>query len=326
MKTEALPWTEKYRPEKISEVLSQNSMKELLSRTMAKGTMPHLLLYGPPGTGKTSAVLALARELYGPLASRRVLELNASDERGIDVVRTKVKDFSRLLCNETVPDYLCPPFKIVILDEVDFMTKDAQAALRRIMETEAANTSFCLLCNHISKIISPIKSRCAMFRFTAVEDKKAEERLEKICRLENVLIESSALRLLVGAAEGDMRQAITLLQGLWQLHGSTGITEEAVKKIAGIVEKEEIEEMFLVCLKGTGKEIVDLSKRIIQQAIAVDKIVLGIADRIANDCVLDDKRKIGIIRKMLSVECSLLKGADPFLQLLSLFGSINNST
>jgi replication factor C subunit 2/4 len=186
-----------------------------------------MLFYGPPGTGKTSTVLALAKELYGPdLIKTRVLELNASDERGISIVREKVKDFARQqLSNppsgpagvEYRKKYPCPPYKIIILDEADSMTQDAQSALRRTMETYSKITRFCLVCNYVTRIIDPLASRCSKFRFKSLDEGNATRRVEDIARLENVRLEPGVVETLLRCSEGDLRKAITFLQSAARL-------------------------------------------------------------------------------------------------------------
>ena len=189
-----------------------------------------MLFYGPPGTGKTSTVLALAKQLYGPeLIKTRVLELNASDERGISIVREKVKDFARMqLSNppagpagqEYRKKYPCPPYKIVVLDEADSMTQDAQSALRRTMETYSKITRFCLICNYVTRIIDPLASRCSKFRFKSLDEANAGKRLEDIARLENVRLEDGVVETLLRCSEGDLRKAITFLQSAARLVGA----------------------------------------------------------------------------------------------------------
>jgi replication factor C subunit 2/4 len=186
-----------------------------------------MLFYGPPGTGKTSTVLALAKELFGPeLIKTRVLELNASDERGISIVREKVKDFARQqLSNppsgpagvEYRKKYPCPPYKIVILDEADSMTQDAQSALRRTMETYSKITRFCLVCNYVTRIIDPLASRCSKFRFKSLDEGNASRRVEDIARLEGVRLEDGVVETLLRCSEGDLRKAITFLQSAARL-------------------------------------------------------------------------------------------------------------
>lgn len=185
-----------------------------------------MLFYGPPGTGKTSTILALAKELFGPEMFRtRVLELNASDERGISIVREKVKDFARMQLSNPPPNYKdrypCPPYKIIILDEADSMTQDAQSALRRTMETYSKITRFCLICNYVTRIIDPLASRCSKFRFKTLDQGDALKRLEEIATNENVNLESGAVDTLIRCSEGDLRKAITLLQSATKLVGAT---------------------------------------------------------------------------------------------------------
>lgn len=188
--------------------------------------LPHMLFYGPPGTGKTSTILALAKELFGPEMFRtRVLELNASDERGISIVREKVKDFARMQLSNPPPNYKdrypCPPYKIIILDEADSMTQDAQSALRRTMETYSKITRFCLICNYVTRIIDPLASRCSKFRFKTLDQGNALKRLEEIATNENVNLETGAVDTLIKCSEGDLRKAITFLQSATKLVGAT---------------------------------------------------------------------------------------------------------
>lgn len=190
-----------------------------------------MLFYGPPGTGKTSTILALAKELYGPeMMKSRVLELNASDERGISIVREKVKDFARMQLTNPPAGYRdrypCPPFKIIVLDEADSMTQDAQSALRRTMETYSKITRFCLICNYVTRIIDPLASRCSKFRFKSLDQSNAKKRLEEIAEKEGVGLEAGAVDALIKCSEGDLRKAITFLQSAARLVGAVEKGEE----------------------------------------------------------------------------------------------------
>ncbi|KAL8739912.1 MAG: hypothetical protein Q9190_007329 [Brigantiaea leucoxantha] len=190
-----------------------------------------MLFYGPPGTGKTSTILALAKELYGPeMFKSRVLELNASDERGISIVREKVKDFARMQLSNPPAHYSerypCPPYKIIILDEADSMTQDAQSALRRTMETYSKITRFCLICNYVTRIIDPLASRCSKFRFKALDQGNAKKRLEEIAEIENVKVEPGVIDTLIRCSEGDLRKAITFLQSAARLVGAVKVPQE----------------------------------------------------------------------------------------------------
>ncbi|KAI0003286.1 P-loop containing nucleoside triphosphate hydrolase protein [Russula compacta] len=239
------PWVEKYRPETIDDVSAQGHIVSVLQKTLSCTNLPHMLFYGPPGTGKTSTILALARQLFGPDNFRaRVLELNASDERGISIVREKIKNFARQTPRaETVASdgkkYPCPPYKIIILDEADSMTQDAQAALRRIMENYARITRFCLVCNYVTRIIEPLASRCSKFRFKPLDTSSARDRLEHIAAIEQVPINDAVISTLISTSSGDLRRAITYLQSATRLSNATEpptpILPEDIQEIAGIV-------------------------------------------------------------------------------------------
>ena len=247
-----------------------------------------MLFYGPPGTGKTSTVLALAKELYGPeLIKTRVLELNASDERGISIVREKVKDFARMqLSNPSAAyraQYPCPPYKIIILDEADSMTQDAQSALRRTMETYSKITRFCLICNYVTRIIDPLASRCSKFRFKSLDQGNAKKRVEEIAEKEGVKLEDGAADALIKCSEGDLRKAITFLQSAARLVGALAskpqneeaagedsmdvdekeaktVTVKSVEDIAGVIPDQTIEQLV--------QAIQPRSKGLVYEAVA----------------------------------------------------------
>ncbi|KAL1609115.1 nuclear protein localization protein 4 [Nothophoma quercina] len=250
------------RPKTLSEVTAQDNTIQILSRTLQSSNLPHMLFYGPPGTGKTSTILALAKQLYGPeLMKSRVLELNASDERGISIVRQKVKDFARQQLssaptyNVMTEDkdggegkmvryrdkYPCPPFKIIVLDEADSMTQDAQSALRRTMETYSKMTRFCLVCNYVTRIIDPLASRCSKFRFKSLDQGNAVKRVEDIARLEGVELDNGVSEELVRVADGDLRKAITFLQSAARLVGATQTPKESGRKGKPVIDDDEME-------------------------------------------------------------------------------------
>ncbi|KAI0689131.1 P-loop containing nucleoside triphosphate hydrolase protein [Cytidiella melzeri] len=240
------PWVEKYRPQSIEDVSSQEHTVAVLRKTLTSSNLPHMLFYGPPGTGKTSTILALARQLFGPDNFRaRVLELNASDERGISIVREKIKDFARqtpraqAAVSSDGKTYPCPPYKIIILDEADSMTQDAQAALRRIMENYARITRFCLVCNYVTRIIDPLASRCSKFRFKPLDSSSTSQRLTQIALAENISLDPSVIDTLISTSQGDLRRSITYLQSASRLANSTNpptpITSVDIQEIAGVV-------------------------------------------------------------------------------------------
>lgn len=258
------------RPKTLSEVTAQDNTIQILSRTLQSSNLPHMLFYGPPGTGKTSTILALAKQLYGPeLMKTRVLELNASDERGISIVRQKVKDFARQQLSVaptynvmtedkdgsgTEPKsvryrdkYPCPPFKIIVLDEADSMTQDAQSALRRTMETYSKMTRFCLVCNYVTRIIDPLASRCSKFRFKSLDQGNAVKRVSDIAKLEGVQLDDGVAEELVRVADGDLRKAITFLQsgarlvGAIQQQGGGSGSGSKKKKSTTVPEDDEMD-------------------------------------------------------------------------------------
>ncbi|ORY29785.1 putative DNA replication factor [Naematelia encephala] len=248
--TKLQPWVEKYRPKTIDDVSSQEHTVAVLRKSLQSTNLPHMLFYGPPGTGKTSTILALARQLFGPdLFRARVLELNASDERGISVVRDKIKTFARetpkhVSVSSDGKTYPCPPYKLIILDEADSMTQDAQSALRRIMETYSRITRFCLVCNYVTRIIEPLASRCSKFRFRPLAQGSSQARVEMIASAEGVQAEDGVLPLILQLAGGDLRKAITYLQTAQRLHGAidppTPITAMSIHEISGVVPVETI--------------------------------------------------------------------------------------
>ncbi|XP_009471154.1 PREDICTED: replication factor C subunit 4, partial [Nipponia nippon] len=308
------------RPKNVDEVAFQDEVVAVLKKSLEGADLPNLLFYGPPGTGKTSTILAAARELYGPeLFRQRVLELNASDERGIQVIREKVKAFAQLTASGSRSDgKVCPPFKIVILDEADSMTSAAQAALRRTMEKESKTTRFCLICNYISRIIEPLTSRCSKFRFKPLSDKIQQQRLLDVSEKEHVKISSEAVSYLVKVSEGDLRKAITFLQSATRLMGGKEITEKIVTEIAGVIPKETTDELLSVCQGGSFEKLETLAKDLINEGYAVAQLVNQLHDAVVESKDYSDKQKSVIVEKLADVDKCLADGADEYLQLMSL--------
>ncbi|KAM4548153.1 replication factor C subunit 4 isoform 1-T2 [Odontesthes bonariensis] len=318
-KARAVPWVEKYRPKCVDEVAFQEEVVAVLKKTLEGADLPNLLFYGPPGTGKTSTILAAARELYGPdLYRKRVLELNASDERGIQVVREKIKHFAQLTVSGSRPDGKpCPPFKIIILDEADAMTSAAQAALRRSMEKESRTTRFCLICNYISRVIEPLASRCSKFRFKPLANQIQEERLLQICAKENLNYTKESLAILVQVSEGDLRKAITFLQSAARLNFDKEITGQTIIEIAGVVPSKMIDNLFHIFSKGTFEKLEMAVRNLIEEGYAATQILSQLHDSIIEQD-FTDKQKSVITEKMAVVGKCLSDGADEYLQILSL--------
>ena len=222
-------WIEKYRPKKLDEVVGQSVVVERLRSYIKQKNIPHLLFAGPPGTGKTTAATVLAREFYGEEWKENFLELNASDDRGIKMVRETVKDYSRILPNNPLG------FKILFLDEADYMTDEAQAALRRTMENFTRTTRFIISCNYSSKIIEPIQSRAAIFRFKALPTESVVSALGEILKVEGIDYEKKSLDVIAELSYGDMRKAINTLQVAATY--SPKITVNSIYEAAGLVPK-----------------------------------------------------------------------------------------
>src|SRR5574338_1025095 len=241
--TEATMWVEKYRPEKLSSIINQKevigSLKSLLKNT---SEIPHLMFSGSAGVGKTTAAICLAREILGDHWKDHTLELNASDERGINMVRDRVKKFARFSGLDTKI-----PFKIIILDEADEMTSDAQTALRRIIEDASKLCRFILIANNISKIIEPIQSRCAVFKFTRIAEKDVIAHLKEIAKKEKIKTDEDGLNTIYDYTEGDLRHAINLLQATASLGG---VTEENVKTSAGLTKTTDVDVVLKLALGG----------------------------------------------------------------------------
>ncbi|MGI0087947.1 MAG: replication factor C small subunit [Nitrosotalea sp.] len=241
--TESSMWVEKYRPMKLSSIINQKeivgSLKSLLKNI---SEMPHLMFSGSAGVGKTTTALCLAREILGDTWREYTLELNASDERGINMVRDRVKKFARFSGLDTKI-----PFKLVILDEADEMTSDAQTALRRIIEDTAGHCRFIMIANNISKIIEPLQSRCAVFKFTRISEEEIIGYLEEICKKEKIKYNKEGLKSLYSYSEGDMRHSINMLQAT----ASLGIiNEENVKASSGLTKVSDVGEILKIALAG----------------------------------------------------------------------------
>lgn len=312
------PWVEKYRPKQVKDVAHQEEVVRVLTNTLETSNCPHMLFYGPPGTGKTTTALAIAHQLFGPeLYKSRVLELNASDDRGINVVRTKIKNFAAVAVgssNHSV-GYPCPPFKIIILDEADSMTEDAQNALRRTMETYSKVTRFFFICNYISRIIEPLASRCAKFRFKPLSEDIMSSRILHICREEGLNLDPEALSTLGSISQGDLRRAITYLQGAARLVGSS-ISAKDLINVSGVIPAAVVQALFNACKSGqfelANKEV----NNIIAEGYPVSQMLSQLFDVIVVAEEISDEQKARICKRLAEADKCLVDGADEYLQLL----------
>ncbi|HEX32922.1 MAG TPA: replication factor C small subunit [Candidatus Aenigmarchaeota archaeon] len=301
-------WTEKYRPKKLSEVIGQKHVTSVLKKFVKEGTIPHLLFSGPAGVGKTTCALALAHELFGKNWKQNFLELNASDDRGIDTIRSKVKDFAR-----TRP--IGAGFKIILLDEADALTRDAQQALRRTMENYSETCRFILDCNYVSKIIDPIQSRCAILRFKPLEKEDVVEYLREIAKKEKLKVEKNALEAIYDVTKGDMRRAINILQAC---SVDKEVTVKRVYSLAALVDPKELEKVIKDAL---GFKIVQARDRLfdlmVKHGLSGFDVVKQMVQVIWN-MEIDDVKKVSMIDAVGEFEFRMVEGSDEYLQLEAL--------
>lgn len=255
-KIENLPWVEKYRPSIIDEIIGNNNIKQALNTYLKENKLPHLLLHGPSGTGKTSIINSYATQAYGDYYGMMVLQINASEERGIEIIRNKVKNFVITKCI-----YKVQPFKLVILDEADSMTFSAQSMLRRIIEDYTENARFCLICNKVKNIDLAIQSRCTQFKFSNLSHDDMKIGLLKICKLNKIKYTDDGIDFLIKISKGDMRKTINNLQSISMVYKL--ITYDKVCIFFGYPSIKDIETIFETVNKNTLDESHDIIKNII---------------------------------------------------------------
>ncbi|MCJ1242951.1 Subunit of heteropentameric Replication factor C (RF-C) [Trapelia coarctata] len=350
------------RPKSLDDIAAQDHTITVLQRTLQASNLPHMLFYGPPGTGKTSTILALAKQLYGPsMFSSRVLELNASDERGISIVREKVKNFARQQLSNPPSNYTdkypCPPYKIIILDEADSMTQDAQSALRRTMETYSKITRFCLICNYVTRIIDPLASRCSKFRFKSLDQGNAKKRLEEIAEKEGVNLENGAVDALIKCSEGDLRKAITFLQSAARLVGAVKapsgttngrskraiieddddeedamdvdsgssnavVTIKSIEEIAGVIPNDVVGNLVAAMQPRSKGAVYEGMAKAVKDMVAdgwsATQAVTQLYQSIVYNDTIPDKQKSKIVLVFSEVDKRLVDGADEHLEILDL--------
>ena len=305
-------WVEKYRPTKLSEIINQTEIIGSLEALIKDPTdMPHLLFSGSAGVGKTTTALCLSRQILGEYAKDCTLDLNASDERGIGMVREKVKKFSRFAGMVDVP------FKIIILDEADEMTSDAQTALRRIIEDAAKICRFILIANNVSKIIQPIQSRCAAFKFTSISEEDIITRLEEIAKNEKIKTDKKGLKAIYEYTEGDLRHAINLMQATASLGG---ITDKNVKVSTGLTKTSDVDEILKIALSG---KVVEAREKMIELIK-----VYGMSEsdflKYLNSAVFKSKhdKLSDILQVIAKYDYRILVGANSEIQLSAMLAEI----
>lgn len=319
-----IPWVDKYRPRRIDSIIHQDEVKKVLKDTIQSGELPNLLFYGPPGSGKTSAILALGYELFGPnLMNERILELNASDERGIDTVREKIISFAKESIGNGDPNFPSPPYKIIILDEADSITLDAQSALRKVIETSSYITRFCFTCNYIEKIIDPIISRCVKFRFKPIDKESMVYRLKQIANKEKLKLSDECFDKIFKISEGDARRSIMLLQNVKYLYKfKKNITIKDLDELVGSSSIEDLELIWDKTRNNEISELIELSKYIKSQSINISEMLHFIKQKIMN-LKIKDEIKSKLITIIANTESRLLERGDEFINVLYVLSEIN---
>lgn len=310
------PWVEKYRPTLLEDVVGNSETIERLKVIAEEGNMPNIIISGPPGTGKTTSIGCLARAMLGKEAyGKAVLELNASDDRGIDVVRNRIKMFAQKKVSLPAGRH-----KIVILDEADSMTASAQQAMRRTMEIYSSTTRFALACNISSKIIEPIQSRCAILRYTKLSDKQLLKRLLEICRFENVSYDLNGLEAVLFTAEGDMRHALNNLQAT--VAGFEHVSAENVWKVCDQPHPVIIDEVVQHCLSGDVDKAIERIHKLWTQGYATTDIINTLFKVTKNRTDMPEGLKLKFIKAIGFTHMRSATGVNTELQLTGLVAKL----
>ena len=309
-------WAEKYRPQTLDEMTNQTEIVSRLKMFVQEKNLPHLLFVGPAGVGKTTSILALSRDLYGPGYKNFTLELNASDERGIDIIREKVKNFARTAAIASPVS-----FKILIMDEADSLTSAAQHALRRTMEIYTRTCRFCLIGNYSENIIDPIQSRCSIFRFSPLEEKDMKTYVMNIVKNEQVEIIEEGLDAIYQASRGDLRKATNLLQAAAATKDD--IDDLSNYEVLGKVSPERVRAMIQRSLEGDFLEAREILRELlIDQGLAPDDIIRLVYRELMRITVLSEQWKVKLSDKVGEVDYRLTQGARPEIQLSTLLAHL----
>ena len=321
-----LPWVEKYRPDQIENIISHKDILNTLSTLMDKNNFPHIILYGPPGTGKTTTILACAKHMFGSSYSNMVLELNGSDDRGINVVREQIKDFSQsdLFSNE-IFNVNRKNHKLVILDEADSMTYDAQFALRRVIETYTSTTRFCLICNYSTKIIPSLQSRCITFRFSPIPVEDHVSHIKKIVELETMNLDESVIHEIIRLSDGDMRKSINVLQSLFMTCGKNVINMASLYKNIGYPHPKEKQDIINKMLTLDLVSAYEFVKKIeLSKSLSLNDILNDLVIYIITHKVFTPIKKARILLALGEIEYYLSGNVNSSIQLGAIISVIKS--
>jgi replication factor C small subunit len=308
-------WAEKYRPRTLDEMVDREEIVSRFKSFVKDKNLPHLLLVGPAGVGKTTSILCLSRDLYGPGYSNYILELNASDERGIDVIREKVKNFARTAAIASEVS-----FKILVLDEADSLTTAAQHALRRTMEVYTRTCRFCLIGNYSENIIDPIQSRCSVFRFGPLAEQDVKSYITTISKKEGVKLIPEGLDAVFEASQGDMRKATNLLQAAAATQGE--VDDIAIYSVLGKVSPQRVREMINLGMKGEFLEAREILRSLlIDEGLAAEDILKMVYSELMR-MQMPEKWKVRISDTVGEVDFRLTQGARPEIQLSTLIAKL----
>ncbi|MEM3062077.1 MAG: AAA family ATPase [Nitrososphaerota archaeon] len=349
-----IPWIEKYRPRKLDEMVQEESLINLLKNSIKTGDIPHFLFYGPPGSGKTSAILTIGREIFGEHYASRVVEFNASDDRGINAVREKIANEAKKYVSEIIDanGRKIPSYKIIVLDEADSMTDEAQDALRVIIEQYSTVTRFCFICNYISKITDAIKSRCSIVYFRRLDRKCMIGKLKEISAKESMHVGENIFDAIINVSEGDMRKAIILLQNIKYLYSykkfmrkhfsemnvdelriiskcmnnveiDTEIIEDDVYEVAACISNKRANEIISETLKCKSiVEVLKLGRKVLSMGYPVDNMLIQLNRAVLCSKDFDEVEKAKIIRYSGDVLLRIKESANEYIQLVDYLSSI----
>lgn len=303
-------WVEKYRPAKLNEINSQHNVILSLKSSLITKNLPHLIFYGPSGCGKTSTIHALVKELFGDNYKNRIIELNASDERGINIIRDKIKIYAKQTINKCDNS---PPWKVIILDEVDTMTSDSQFALRRIIEQYSKITRFCMICNYSNKIIDPIISRCSLYRFIPLSYDDIYKKLNYICSKENFNCDKIILDKIIDISRGDMRKSINLLQKCYNNNNNNILLNE----ISGRIDETLFNKLITNIKLKNINETNNIINYIYNQGYSLVNQIIIFHNYIINSDLTSSQKSLAIVN-LCDIDQNLLKGCDEYIQFMKL--------